>query len=139
MTPHQKQELETLYRKAVSLRVNPAGGPGLCEMRCSRLGCFAHHVVFRSQEPALRLKYEPRFGVWLCRGCHEQAHHTPKLFEATMMELFRRVNPPRAKCLLRLIETHDRVQAKSVSFRWMRDYLNRRIVAIEKQWADMYV
>jgi hypothetical protein len=139
LSRYQREQLESLFRRAVALRVNPAGGPAPCEMGCGNLGTQAHHSVLRSQEPALRLFYEPRFALWLCGVCHGNAHAGPKSFLIGAMEILRRANPSKADCLTIYNERHDRIKAPEVSWRWMHDYLERCIRQQQKRWADTYL
>ncbi len=138
MTPYQTEQLEVLYRQAVLLQVNPAGNQAPCEAGCSRLGINAHHVVFRSQEPGIRWKYEPRFGLWLCFGCHQQSHDKSEEFVQRILAILRLVNRPKATTLSLFIEKHDRLKCPNVTFQWMRQHLRRRTEFLMRNWADAY-
>ena len=136
MTEYQTRELERLYRLAVKLQANPAGTVAPCEGGCGRIGRDAHHVVKRSQEPGIRWKYEPRFGVWLCPVCHPIADQ-PGGAEIVIAKL-RPWRPQRAKSLARYVALHDRLKCKPVSFPWMRSYLKRCIQRLEASWSESY-
>jgi hypothetical protein len=139
LNSYQREQLESLFRKAVHLQVNPAGGPAFCECGCGRIGTMAHHVVYRSQEPALRLLYEPRFAVLLAQPCHTLAHSRPSaLFVGQLATIMARTNPKRGHCLARYAESHDRLRAREVDWRWMRGYLKRCIITMSSRWHTMY-
>jgi len=134
VTPYQIQVLEKLYRQAVQLQVNPAGTGAPCEGGCGRLGHEAHHIVRRSQEPGLRWKYEPRWGVWLCHDCHMEAEQDQEGLLAKMA-VYR---PERVRRLRRYMAMHDRVRCKSVSWGWMKAYMERCVARLQADWATAY-
>jgi hypothetical protein len=138
LTDYQRQQLERLFRNAVWLAVNPAGSAAPCEMACGRLGRDAHHAVHRSQEPGLRLKYEPRFAALLCPDCHKLAHRTPNAFLAQLLAALARTNPRKAKCLSLYAERHDRMRPPKVTFAWLMSYLREYIARRERRWSDAY-
>ncbi len=138
MTRYQIQELESLYRQAVQLQVNPAGGPAPCELGCGKIGTQAHHVVFRSQEPGIRWKFEPLWGLWLCTPCHGPADTNPEDFVERALARLRVVRPAKARTLKFYIENHDRLRCPDVGFEWMRAYLRRRVALLQKSWANAY-
>lgn len=138
LTQYQRSQLEALFRRAVLLAVNPAGTGAPCEFCRRRLGRDAHHAVRRSQEPSLRIKYEPRFGVLLCMECHAGAHQRPNLFQLRLLEVLSKTNPAKARCLARYSENHDRVRARDVDWRWMVAYLKRCISRRERFWSQTY-
>ena len=135
---YQTQQIEALYRVAVQLYVNPAGGPAPCECGCGRLGLQAHHCVKRSQEPGVRWMYEPIWGLWLCTTCHAQAHTEQDEFVRRMLARLDRIRPEKARTLRLYMEKHDRLKCPDVSFQWLRDYLRRRIALLQKDWARSY-
>jgi hypothetical protein len=128
----QVPQLEKLYRQAVRLQANPAGGLALCEAGCGRIGRDAHHVVFRSQEPGIRWKYEPRWGLWLCVPCHGAAHVEIEPILARLR------NRRRVLTIYRYMEMHDRLKCRPVTFAWMRAYLQRCIERLQAKWSDAY-
>jgi len=134
VTPYQTQVLEKLYRLAVQLQVNPAGTGAPCEGGCGRLGHEAHHFVRRSQEPGIRWKYEPRWGVWLCRVDHMDAEQDPEGLLAKMAAH----RPERVLALRRYLALHDRVRCKPVSWVWMKTYLERCVARLQANWATGY-
>lgn len=134
MTPYQIKELEKLYRLAVRLSVNPASNVAPCEAGCGKVGTEAHHVVKRSQEPGIRWKYEPRWGVLLCHECHMEVEQEPA--ECILTKLAHR--PTKVKRLRRYLDLHDRVKCRDVSFPWMRDYLKRCCARLESHWSSAY-
>lgn len=138
LNKYQREQLESLFRKAVLLQVNPAGTVAPCEFCRRRFGRDAHHAVRRSQEPSLRIKYEPRFAVLLCAECHAGAHQRPNLFQLRLLEVLSKANPAKARCLARYSENHDRVRARDVDWRWMVAYLKRCIVRRERVWSTAY-
>lgn len=138
LKPWQVQELESLYRQAVRLFVNPAGGPAPCEIGCGRIGVNAHHFIYRSQEPGIRWQYEPHWGLWLCQNCHAEAHTRADEFVERTLERLWVVRRSKAVTLRLYLERHDRLQCPDVSFQWMRAYLKRRIALLQKQWSRAY-
>jgi hypothetical protein len=138
LKPYQIQQLEGLYRQAVQLGVNPAGGPAPCECGCGRIGCNAHHVVFRGQEPGIRWKYEPIWGLWVAAPCHTEAHTKAEEFVERILARLHLVNKPKAMTLRLYIENHDRLQCPNVAFSWMREYMKRRIIILQKSWMNAY-
>jgi len=133
-TAYQIQVLEKLYRHAVQLQVNPAGTGAPCEGGCGRLGHEAHHIVRRSQEPGIRWKYEPRWGVWLCHGCHIGA----ELDQEGLLAKMAVYRPERVKRLRRYLAMHDRVKCRTVTFGFMREYLRRQTALLGRKWAESY-
>lgn len=138
LTTYQRQQLESLFRRAVLLQVNPAGSASPCEMHCGRLGRDAHHAVWRSQEPCLRWKYEPRFAALLCPACHLLAHRTPNAFQQQLLGVMARTDPLRYRCLTAYTARHDRIKPPRVTWHWMRAYLQRAIARRERRWMDSY-
>jgi hypothetical protein len=136
--PWQIEQLESLYRKAVQIYVNAASMNAPCEVGCGRLGQDAHHIVFRSQEPGLRWKYEPMFGLWVCPTCHAQAHTRDYDFVERALQRLKVVRPAKAKCLSLYIERHDKLKCPDVTFDWMGEYLRRRIAVLQRNWMDSY-
>jgi len=137
MKQWQINQLESLYRKAVLLQANPAGGQASCEAGCGRLGTDAHHFILRSQEPGLRWQYEPRWGLWLCSGCHMKGHTYPGFREAVLTKLWQ-YRPARARALERFAAMHNRLTCKNVAFEWMRAYLQRCIERRMRDWSQAY-
>jgi len=138
MQKWQIQQLEGLYRKAVSLYVNAASMVAPCEMGCGRFGVQAHHVIARAQEPGIRWKYEPGWGLWLCTICHGLAHTSADEFVGRILQRLKLVRPAKARTLRIYIEKHDRLRCPHVSFEFMRDYLRRRVANLQRSWADAY-
>lgn len=138
LTKYQREQLESLFRQAVLLAVNPAGGPAACEACHANVGTEAHHVVTRGREPAPRLKYEPRFALWLCGACHGYAHAESTQFKARLFSVLQRADPEKARCLVLYVLLHDRLKPPDVSWKWQCDYLRRCITRSQRHWADSY-
>jgi hypothetical protein len=138
MKPWEIQQIEGLYRQAVQLYVNPAGGPAPCELGCGRLGTDAHHAINRSQEPGVRWKWEPIWGLWVCKVCHHHAHIAPWEFFPRAIARLKTIRPQKARTLILYSERHDRLRCPDVSFEWLREYLRRRIAGLQKDWSRAY-
>lgn len=138
LTRWQIQELEKLYRMAVKLQANPAGGDAPCEMGCGRLGRDAHHMILRSQEMGIRWMYEPRWGLYLCSTCHGISHANSAEFRGRAIEQMSLRDAQRAWSIKRIGEMHPRLRCPKVSFPWMRAYLRRRIVHLQAAWSSAY-
>ena len=137
MNQYQISQLESLYRGAVLLNVNPAGGVAPCQAGCGRIGRDAHHFVRRSQAPGIRWRYEPRWGLWLCGGCHGKWHDDPE-YGQVVMECLLTYFPRQARTLERFAGVHDRVKCPQVTFSWMKAYLTRCTDRRRRDWSDAY-
>lgn len=138
LTRYQTEELEKLYRQAVKLQANPAGGDAPCEMGCGRFGRDAHHTILRSQEMGIRWMYEPRWGLYLCSTCHGGAHANSAAFRDHAIEQLRMRDAQRAWSIQRISEMHHRLRCPTVTWPWMQAYLRRQIVARQAKWSTAY-
>jgi len=63
-----ENECMSLWRRLV------AHGKNGCQWCCLRKNIYqAHHIIHKASSAAL--KYEPKNGIWLCKGCHFKAHN----------------------------------------------------------------
>lgn len=120
-------QLDLLWSKVVRLEM------GLCCLFCGRLGQDAHHVLSRAQYPAVAVKYEPDFGVWLCRFCHSLADHN---FDLTIQTLRTRYPERAARILGHLNSPFEMSRSTAAD---QRAYLRWRLRHAERNWMDLEV